>query len=285
MTKVFLRIKSEYFGNISDKLKNDTEVYEILAQTFYGQKIKINENTIKCFDEKTDGLFGEVRMPDWTDEDYYMVKNSQMIKSHISNNDDIIIIFRQFDYKFYNSFLKFKSEMNFHLHAVIYTYDKMRSHKDDTVFLRMISNVDKCDSVTVFNLNELVDLKEEHWYWLLPDRYEKKIQESLNTANEIFEDELSEIIRKNDFSKLHSDNKSVFVYNHNANAFENHVLEDFEIVTKKKPAHTAESVWELAEDAIGIPKIYGKRCMTKIIINSVMTKIMKIAIQKRKYAV
>ena len=124
MTKVFLRIKSEYFGNISDKLKNDTEVYEILAQTFYGQKIKINENTIKCFDEKTDGLFGEVRMPDWTDEDYYMVKNSQMIKSHISNNDDIIIIFRQFDYKFYNSFLKFKSEMNFHLHAVIYTYDK-----------------------------------------------------------------------------------------------------------------------------------------------------------------
>ena len=232
MTKVFLRIKSEYFGNISDKLKNDTEVYEILARTFYGQKIKINENTIKCFDEKTDGLFGRVGLSvsDWGYEDYYMVKNSERIKSHISANDDVVIIFKQFDYEFYNSFLKFKSEMNFHLHAVIYTYDKMRNHKDDTVFLRMISNVDKCDSVTVFNLEELVDLKDEHWYWLLPDRYEKKIQESLNTANEIFEDELAKIIRNNDFSKLHSDNKSVFVYNHNASTFENHILKDFEIV-------------------------------------------------------
>ena len=109
MTKVFLRIKSEYFGNISDKLKNDTEVYEILARTFYGQKIKINENTIKCFDEKTDGLFGRVGLSvsDWGYEDYYMVKNSERIKSHISENDDVVIIFKQFDYEFYNEQLDY----------------------------------------------------------------------------------------------------------------------------------------------------------------------------------
>ena len=92
MTKVFLRIKSEYFGNVSDKLKNDTEVYEILAQTFYGQKIKINENTIKCFDEKTDGLFGEVRMPDWTDEDYYMVKLQRNPQSGYTQITDSFIL-------------------------------------------------------------------------------------------------------------------------------------------------------------------------------------------------
>ena len=82
MTKVFLRIKSEYFGNISDKLKNDTEVYEILARTFYGKKVKINENTIKCFDEKTDGFFFFfwLSVSDWGYDDYYMVKNCESIK-------------------------------------------------------------------------------------------------------------------------------------------------------------------------------------------------------------
>ncbi len=85
-----------------------------------------------------------------------MVKNSERIKSHISANDDVVIIFKQFDYEFYNSFLKFKLEMNFHFHAVIYEYKKMRDIKDDTGFLRMIPNVNQCDSVTIFNFNTII---------------------------------------------------------------------------------------------------------------------------------
>lgn len=232
MTKVFLRIKSEYFGNISDKLKNDTEVYEVMTY-LRSKNGKIKENTIKCFGEgKEDWLFGRAVF-DWEYCDYDIVSYSQKITCHISKNDDIIIIFLGEEangYPFYNSFLKFQSEIKFHLHVVMLTYNKMRDIRNDTGFLRMIPNVNQCDSVTVFNLNEFIDLKDERWLWLLPKHYEKEVRENLDTINEIFEDELVEIIRKTDFSKLHSDNKSVFVYNHNAGAFENHVLEDFEIV-------------------------------------------------------
>ena len=233
MTKLFLRMNTEYFDNIFDKLKNDIEVYEILTHIHYGNIGKTKESAIKCIEDDEIFHLRGLALCGWEYEDNDLIKYQKEIKSHVLENDDIIVIFTEdiFNgYPFYNSFLKFQSEINFHVHAVMLTYSKKRDIKNDTGFLRMIPNVDKCDSVTVFNIADLADLGDRGWRWYVPSDQEEKEKNDLLTINEIFEDELVEILRKTDFSKLHSDDKSVFVYNHNASAFENHVLKDFEIV-------------------------------------------------------
>ena len=233
MTKLFLRTSDDYWKNISDKLKNDIEVYEIMARYLSRDNLKIKKNTIKCFEGDEFLRFMGLGLYGWEYQDNDLIKYTKEITKHISENDDVIVIFNEDifqGYPFFNSFLEFKSKINFHIHIIFYLYEKTRNTKNDTGFLRMIPNVDKCDSVTVFNVGDFVDLGDRYWRWIVPSDQEEKEQNDLLTANEIFEDELAEIIRNTDFSKLHSDNKSVFVYNHNSNSFENHVLRDFEIV-------------------------------------------------------
>ncbi len=245
MTKIFLRARCRYWKNLHDKLTDDVAIYEILTQSPDPESgYMIKEHTIKCYDKAEPEWLMGMAIYDWKFSDYSMANYSGRIAEHISENDNVIIIFEQDDvygYPFYNFFARRKLKMNFHLHVVFYTYMKVREIKDDTAFLRIIPDVNRCDSVTVFNIAEWIDLGSESIFWLLPENYNKSAEiESLMTVNDIFEDELVEIIRNNDYSTLHSDDKSVFVYSRDTQSFVKHILQDFEVVDPDQYQHSIQ---------------------------------------------
>ena len=67
---------------IRDGILSTTHESYTITQVVNSSEVDIVSAGVETVeDEEEDSfLFGEVRMPDWTDEDYYMVKNFQMIK-------------------------------------------------------------------------------------------------------------------------------------------------------------------------------------------------------------